>query len=147
MMVMCRQLIHKAIRIELRQIKHLAMLASCAPNETARQMILHMIEKETGEAIFWNTVDAAYRICPPVAVPYPGVAPCPGVGPCPGAPVFGGGMGPGMGMGPDMGFGPCPGIAPGPVMPPGILPPVGPGGTLPPGLPPKLWSEPERDKK
>jgi len=97
---MLRRLIHKAIRIELRQIKHLAMLASMAPNEVARQMILRMIREETGEAMFWNTVDAAYRgVAWPGAVPFPGV-PVPGVAPFPGAPGFGGGMGPGMGITP-----------------------------------------------
>lgn len=137
MSVMCRQLIHKAIHIELHQIKHLAMLATMAPNEVARQMILHMIKEETGEAMFWNTVDAAYRISPAGVAPLPGVAPCPGAAPFPGGPVLGGGMGPGMGMGPV----------------PGILPPVGPESTLPPSVPigggsgTIFFPESEKDKK
>lgn len=77
-----RPLIHTAIQLEIRQIRCLADLASIAPNEEARDIILRMIMEEAGEASFWNTVDAAYRGIPlPAGSPYPG------------APGYGYGMG------------------------------------------------------
>jgi len=87
---MFSRLIHKVIRIECKQIKYLAMLAIEAKDEACRQMILRMIQQETGEAMFWNTVDAAYRcISLSGAGHFPGTpGPCPGIpgGSCPYAP-------------------------------------------------------------
>ena len=80
-------LINKAISTEIRQIKLLAVLASLAPDELTRDIILEIIKEEAGEAKFWNTVDAAYR-----GVLWPGAAPYPGV------PGYGGPAGPGAGL-------------------------------------------------
>lgn len=80
---MLRQLIHKVIRIEERQLKRLAMLASVAPDEFTRDIILGMIQEEAEEAKFWNTVDAAYRGVLWEVTPFPGM---PGVTPIPGTP-------------------------------------------------------------
>jgi hypothetical protein len=90
---MLNRLIRKVIGIELRQIKYLAILACEAKDEACRQMILRMIQQETAEAMFWNTVNAAYKCIPlagscpgaPVTCPYAPGGSCPGVpgGSCP----------------------------------------------------------------
>jgi len=102
-----RPLIHEVIQIELRQIKHLAILGCMARDEFTRDIVLSMLMEEAEEAKFWNTVDAAYR-----GVPLPVIAPCPGMppAPCPGMPPA-----PCPGMPPT----PCPGMpsAPCPGMP------------------------------
>lgn len=90
-MTALRPLLHEAIQIELRQVKHLAMLGCMAPDEFTRNIILGMIKEEAGEAKFWNTVDAAYR-----GVPLTGGGPCPGMPPT---------------------WDPMPGMTPGPGMP------------------------------
>jgi len=84
-----RSSLHEIIQIELRQIKNLAMLGYMAPDEFSRDLIINMIMEEAGEAMFWNTVDAAYR-----GVSLPGVEPAwnpfPGMNPGPGMPGYGG---------------------------------------------------------
>jgi len=90
-----RSSLHEVILIELRQIKYLAMLGCMASDEFTRDLIINMIMEEAGEAMFWNTVDAAYR-----GVPLPGVEPAwnpfPGTNPGTGTPPGCGGCGPGF---------------------------------------------------
>ncbi|BAF58703.1 MAG: hypothetical protein HPY89_06610 [Pelotomaculum sp.] len=131
-----RYLIHKAIRIELRQIKYLAMLAAAAPDELTRSIILCMIQDEAAEAKFWNTVDAAYRgVSIPGEAPYPGPGYCPQPGmPYPGYPP----SYPGGGFVPPAGPVMPPYPPGGPVTGPGAFPGTAPG--ILPGIP---LSEPE----
>jgi len=136
-----RPLIHKAIQIELTQICRLATLASMAPDELTRGIILEMIQEETAEAIFWNTVDAAYQV-----MPIPGVGPCPTMAPYPTLEPY-----PTVPPYPYPTGAPCPD--------PSILPPLGPEATLPPTMPsgpaadgsipglPGFFSEPEKKEE
>lgn len=111
MLAMWLEKVKRALNLELCQIRHLACLATMAPNEVAREMVLNLIEDEVKEAMFWSNVLCAYSDMAMPVEPGAGYFPQPGV-PCPGAPpvspIFG---------------------------PPGILPPAGPGATLPPSVP------------
>lgn len=145
-MTALQTLLHEAIQVELRQIIHLAMLGCMAPDEFTRAIILGMIMEETGEAQFWNTVDAAYRgvqltggdTCPgmtPGMAPTSGWNPIPGCGPCPGTPC------PGMppGMAPIPGCNPNPGCDPNAGTCPG-MPTGGLTGGLTGGYPMPAWN-------
>lgn len=136
MMMMWMDRVRHALKMELRQIHHLARLAMMAPNEVAREMVLHLISEELQEAMFWSHVLCAYS---DMAMP---VSPGAGFFPQPGIPFPG--MGPGL----------VPPAGPGATLPPSVpIGPVGGPGTFPgnvPGILPGIpLSQPEKkdDKK
>lgn len=114
--------VKQALLMELRQIQHLARLAELAPDEVARQRVMHLISEELQEAFFWNHVLCAYSDLVVAPGPCQPVPPGPGIGP-----GFGPGVGPGVGPGCGPGTGPCDGPGMGPGVGPGFGPGVGPG--------------------
>ncbi|MFX4263725.1 hypothetical protein ACOBQJ_16180 [Pelotomaculum propionicicum] len=145
--------VRQIINAELHQICHLARLAILAPDEAARNMVLHLISEELHEAMFWNNVLCS--TCDPCAQPYPETGMQPGMF----LPGMGPDMGAGAGFGPEMGFMPvmggpcplytgvtCPGFCPGmpchPIEPCPTPTPVVPTPSPPIGIGPSIGTSP-----
>ncbi|MDD4334695.1 MAG: hypothetical protein PHY77_03715 [Desulfotomaculaceae bacterium] len=125
--------VRQILNAELKQICHLARLATPAPNEEARMMVLRLISEELDEVKFWNNILCC--ACDKWMPDSPGVGYQPGIPtPCPIGPSFPP-ANPGIGVGPSIGTNPGVNIGSDTFGGPGMLPAPGMGMSMGPSTP------------